>query len=56
MSGSGAKYGWIELVFFYGTALAFLGWQWLSADRALKKARAEREAKEAEREGGGPQG
>lgn len=44
---SGANYGWIELVFFYGTALAFLGWQWVSMDRKLKKARAEREAKEA---------
>jgi hypothetical protein len=44
---SGANYGWIELVFFYGVAIGFAAWQWLKMDRMLKQTRAERAAKEA---------
>lgn len=43
----GGEYGWIELVLFYGIAVAFGGWQWLKMDRMLKKTRAEKAAKEA---------
>lgn len=42
---SGA-FGWIEIVFFYGIAIGFAGWQWLKMDRMLKKSRAEKAAKE----------
>ena len=49
------NYGWIEIVLFYGGAIAFGVWQWLKMDRMLKKTRAEKAAKEAaEREGEGP--
>lgn len=44
--GSG-NFGWIELVFFYGLAIGFGVWQWVSMDRKLKQTRAAREAKEA---------
>lgn len=48
-------FGWIELVLFYGIAIGFGAWQWLSMDRMLKKTRAEKAAKEAaEREGEPP--
>ncbi|MDY7098980.1 MAG: hypothetical protein SXU28_12650 [Pseudomonadota bacterium] len=43
-------FGWIEIIFFYGFALAFGAWQYISTDRSLKKDRAqrlEREAREA---------
>lgn len=54
---SGANYGWIELVFFYGIAIGFAVWQWLKMDRMLKQTRADRAAKEAaEREGEPPEG
>jgi hypothetical protein len=49
------NFGWIEIVLFYGGAIGFGVWQFVSMDRKLKKTRAEREAKEAaEREGSGP--
>ena len=35
-------FGWIELVLFYGIAIGFGVWQWLSMDRLLKKTRAEK--------------
>lgn len=48
-------FGWIELVLFYGIAIGFGVWQWLSMDRLLKKTRAEKAAKEAaERQGDPP--
>ncbi len=51
----GGAFGWIELVFFYGIAIGFGVWQWVSMDRKLKKTRAERAAREAaERDGEGP--
>jgi hypothetical protein len=43
---SGAAFGWIELVFFYGIAIGFGVWQWVAMDRKLKKTRAERAARE----------
>jgi len=42
------NFGWIELVFFYGVALAFIAWQYISVSRTLEKTRAERLAREAE--------
>ena len=44
------NFGWIEIVFFYGVALGILGYQYFKSDRALKKLREEREAKEKEAE------
>lgn len=41
------NFGWIEIVLFYGVAIAFCVWQYVAMDRKLKKTRAEREAKEA---------
>ena len=41
------NYGWIELVFFYGVAFAFIGWQYFSVSRELKRTRAKRLAEEA---------
>lgn len=41
------NFGWIEIVLFYGGAIGFGVWQFVSMDRKLKKTRAEREAKEA---------
>ena len=43
----GGNYGWIELVLFYGIAVGFGVWQWVSMDRLLKKTRAEKAAKDA---------
>jgi hypothetical protein len=49
------NFGWIEIGLFYGLAIAFGVWQWVSMDRMLKKTRAEKAAKEAaEREGTPP--
>ncbi|MEQ5788919.1 hypothetical protein J3454_13555 [Erythrobacter sp. NFXS35] len=48
------NFGWIELVFFYGIAIGIGVWQWVKMDRMLKKTRAERAAKEAAENGGGP--
>jgi uncharacterized membrane protein YciS (DUF1049 family) len=52
----GESFGWIELVFFYGLAIGFGVWQWVSMDRKLKKTRAERQAKEAAERDGDPPG
>jgi len=41
------NFGWIEIVLFYGIAIGFGAWQWVSMDRKLKKTRAEKAAKEA---------
>lgn len=46
--------GWIEIVLFYGVAIGFGIWQWVSMDRKLKATRAEREAKEAAERDGNP--
>ena len=43
----GGNFGWIEIVLFYGGAIGFGVWQFVSMDRKLKKTRAEREAREA---------
>lgn len=40
-------FGWIELVLFYGFAVGFGVWQWMSMDRKLKKTRADKVAKKA---------
>lgn len=50
----GGNFGWIELVFFYGIAIGIGVWQWVKMDRMLKKTRAERAAKEAAENEGGP--
>jgi len=42
------NFGWIELVFFYGIAIGFGIWQYVSVSRTLEKTRAERRAREAE--------
>ncbi|MEO0463522.1 MAG: hypothetical protein AAF127_10345 [Pseudomonadota bacterium] len=42
----GPIFGWIELIFFYGVALTFIGWQYWSVSRTLEKTRAERIARE----------
>ena len=53
----GGNFGWIELVLFYGIAIGFGVWQWVSMDRKLKRTRAEKAAKDAaEREGEPPEG
>ena len=45
------NFGWIEIGLFYGVAVAFGVWQYVSMDRKVKQTRAERQAKEtAERE------
>lgn len=41
------NFGWIEIVLFYGIAIGFGAWQWVSMDRKLKKTRAEKAEKEA---------
>ncbi|WP_285713349.1 hypothetical protein [Erythrobacter oryzae] len=41
------NFGWIEIGLFYGIAVAFGLWQYISMDRKLKQTRAEREAREA---------
>lgn len=41
------NFGWIEIGLFYGVAVGFGVWQYVSMDRKLKQTRAEREAKEA---------
>lgn len=41
------NFGWIELVLFYGIAIGFGVWQWVSMHRLLKKTRAHKAAKEA---------
>ncbi|SHN51697.1 hypothetical protein SAMN02745193_00701 [Erythrobacter sanguineus] len=46
--------GWIEIVLFYGVAIGFGVWQYVSMDRKLKKTRAERAAKEAAERDGKP--
>ncbi|NCP13374.1 MAG: hypothetical protein GW858_04320 [Sphingomonadales bacterium] len=51
---TGANFGWIELVFFYGIAVGIGVWQWLKMDRMLEKTRAERAAKEAADRKDGP--
>lgn len=43
----GGNFGWIEIVLFYGGAIGFGVWQFVSMDRKLKKTRAERAAREA---------
>lgn len=48
------NYGWIELVLFYGIAIGFGLWQWLSMDRLLKKTRAEKAAKQAAEQDNNP--
>lgn len=49
------NYGWIEIVMFYGLAIGFGVWQWVSMDRKLKKTRAENAAaREAAERGDGP--
>ena len=40
------NFGWIELVFFYGIAIGFGLWQYVSVSRTLEKTRAERRARE----------
>ncbi len=42
------NFGWIEIVFFYGIALGFAGWQYWSVSKSLEEDRAKRRAKEAE--------
>lgn len=49
-----SNFGWIEIVLFYGLAIGFGAWQWLSMDRKLKRTRAEKAAKEAAEHNGGP--
>lgn len=44
-----ANFVWIELVFFFTVALGFGLWQYLKMDRELKRDRAQREAREAEK-------
>lgn len=44
----GHNFGWIEIVFFYGIALGFAGWQYWSVSKSLEEDRAKRRAKEAE--------
>lgn len=44
----GHNFGWIEIVFFYGIALGFAGWQYWSVSKSLEKDRAKRREKEAE--------
>jgi hypothetical protein len=46
------NFGWIELVFFYGIAIGFGVWQYVSMDRKLKRTRAEKAAKEAAEDAG----
>jgi hypothetical protein len=43
----GPIFGWIELIFFYGIAIGFGIWQYVSVSRTLEKTRAERRAREA---------
>ncbi len=43
------NFGWIEIVFFYGIALGFAGWQYWSVSKSLEEDRAKRRAKEAEK-------
>ncbi len=44
----GHNYGWIEIVFFYGIALGFAGWQYWSVSKSLEEDRAKRRQREAE--------
>lgn len=39
--------GWVEIVLFYGLAITFGVWQYVSTSRTLARTRAAREAKEA---------
>jgi hypothetical protein len=41
------NFGWIEIGLFYGVAVGFGVWQYVSMDRKLKQTRAERAAREA---------
>jgi hypothetical protein len=41
------NFGWIEIIFFYGFAIAFGVWQVWKTDKELKKTRAERLEREA---------
>ncbi len=41
------NFGWIEIALFYGIAIGFAAWQYISTDRLLKKTRAEKAAKAA---------
>ena len=50
----GGNYGWIEIALFYGIAIGFGVWQFLSMDRKLKQTRAEKAAKEAAERDGAP--
>lgn len=43
----GGNFGWIEIIFFYGFAIAFGVWQVWKTDKELKKTRAERLEREA---------
>ena len=45
------NFGWIEIALFYGLAIGVGAWQYWKMDRMLKQTRAEKAAKEAEREG-----
>lgn len=46
--------GWIEIVLFYGIAIGFGVWQWVSMDRKLKQTRAEKAARDAAEADGDP--
>jgi len=50
------NFDWIEIGLFYGVAVGFGVWQYVSMDRKLKQTRAEREAKEAATRDSTPEG